>query len=586
MKAMINRNFWNSVFTKSVLIFILIIIPLYGLSAFIYNWGINTVKDGIISTTQSQVNYYLNDLDAEIQRIQDQQISFMTDTYLNELSVFYNTYSEIEKVELELLIQQRLNSIKSSSSYIGAVDIYIQPIDLTISTTSIMHGMSDNLKSAYSAGSLSFGLNLWGGRPVLAAQYPYVSTNASNPAIFTVFTELSSGELEKALVKLDDDNKSASFLINENQGLFISQYPADETLKEMVINQARSSANGYFTVVIANQSFLVIYAASAELNIILAKCISESALFGKLNTYRAMFWMLTLMAFIIAFIYSNILYRNIHKPMKKIIWALHKVEAGDFKIRIDHSRHDEFQYLYERFNTMTESLGELIDQTYRQKILVQNSELKQLQSQINPHFLFNSFFTLKKMAMNGEIELIEDFAEQLGDYFQFITRNTADETPLPREVEHARVYAEIQARRFSNRIHVVFEALPGKFEDVIVPRLIIQPLLENAFEHGLKNKLKDGLLKLEFVEAGNDLSVIVEDNGAELKDSDIEELRQKIYSINELTEITGIINIHRRLLIKYGIGGISISRSDMGGLKAVIHIPLEGIVHEQNINSR
>ena len=162
---------------------------------------------------------------------------------------------------------------------------------------------------------------------------------------------------------------------------------------------------------------------------------------------------------------------------------------------------------------MVKELKTLIEQSYKQKILVQRAEMKQLQSQINPHFLYNSFFILNTMARTEDYENIEKFTEQLGRYFQFITRSAADEVPLEKEVEHARVYTEIQAMRYSNRIKAYFEELPEEFWGIVVPRLILQPIIENAFEHGLGMVKKNGILTVSFEKLQNGLHIIIENNG-------------------------------------------------------------------------
>ena len=141
--------------------------------------------------------------------------------------------------------------------------------------------------------------------------------------------------------------------------------------------------------------------------------------------------------------------------MKKLVSAFKRVETGELKFSIQHNASDEFQYLYTRFNAMLEYINNLIDQVYTQKIMSQKAELKQLQSQINPHFLFNSFFILQRMIQSEDKENAINFCGFLGQYFQYVTRNSIDEMPFYKEVQHARNYLEIQAIRFSN-IYIEF----------------------------------------------------------------------------------------------------------------------------------
>jgi len=225
---------------------------------------------------------------------------------------------------------------------------------------------------------------------------------------------------------------------------------------------------------------------------------------------------------------------------------------------------------------MVLKLGELIDQVYKQKIYAQRAELKQLQSQINPHFLYNSFFIISRMARLGDCDNIKVFAEHLGNYYQFITRNSTDEVPLIREIEHARTYAEIQAMRFSNRIRVEFGNLAEQYWNIQVPRLIIQPIIENAFEHGLKDKEENGLVRVDFFILSNGLCIVVEDNGTYIGDAELDNLNKTLQNESEIVKSTGIINVHRRIQLRFGKdSGLVIKHSKLGGLRVEMRIILE-----------
>jgi two-component system sensor histidine kinase YesM len=268
----------------------------------------------------------------------------------------------------------------------------------------------------------------------------------------------------------------------------------------------------------------------------------------------------------------------------KLVDAFKEVEQGNLDISADHRGSDEFAYLFRGFNSMVNQLKRLIDQVLKQKILAQRSELKQLQSQINPHFLYNSFFILHGMVLQRDYENLEKFSRQLGSYYQFLTRSTSDEIPLQREVEHARTYAEIQARRFRNRIRLEFGDLPEDRHELVVPRLIIQPLLENAFEHGLRNKISDGVVSVRFVSEPERFAISVADNGDEIDEQMIVGMRDLLapdggtleaLERSGFTEHTGLANVHRRLQLKFGKdSGLRLRLGEAGGLEAELVIVL------------
>uniref|UniRef100_UPI00258028BC sensor histidine kinase n=1 Tax=Sellimonas sp. TaxID=2021466 RepID=UPI00258028BC len=268
------------------------------------------------------------------------------------------------------------------------------------------------------------------------------------------------------------------------------------------------------------------------------------------------------------------IYRLVHRPLVQLINAFREVEKGNFKVQIDNMNSPDFAYLYHAFNEMTKKLNQLIEKDYTQKLLLQKAELKQLQAQINPHFLYNSFFMLQRMIQTENIEDAQNIANALGLYFRYLTRNSMDHVTLAEEYEHAKNYAYIQGLRFTGRIRIDFEQLPDGFESIVVPKLILQPILENAFNYGLANKIKDGICQVCFYPSGDLLRIDIEDNGEELTDQKLRQLTQNLMKVREPgsdLEMSGILNIQRRLIIFSNThDSLHVSRSSLGGLKVSI----------------
>lgn len=266
----------------------------------------------------------------------------------------------------------------------------------------------------------------------------------------------------------------------------------------------------------------------------------------------------------------------IHKPLYQLTEAFEEVENGNFSITINDQHNTDFSYLFRAFNNMTGRLSRLIEQDYNQKMLLQKAELKQLQAQINPHFLYNSFFMLQRMIKTELMEEACEMSNALAVYFRYLTRNHMDNVTLETEYEHAKTYAYIQGLRFEGRIRIEFEDLPSDFKNLSVPKLILQPLLENAINYGLNNKMETGLLRVHFLYSENSLNIIVEDNGEELSDETLKTLKEKL-DISQKTstdcEMTGLLNIQRRLSIFSDYTySLQIDRSSLGGLCVCISL--------------
>ena len=147
---------------------------------------------------------------------------------------------------------------------------------------------------------------------------------------------------------------------------------------------------------------------------------------------------------------------------------------------------------------------------------------------------------------------------------------------LKQEAEHAGIYTELQAMRFQGRITVSYEDLPEKVRNITVPKLILQPVIENAFEHGLRNKVSDGSLTVKFIQIDNGVSITVEDNGDELDNDKLNKLKNDLTNDDPNIELTGLLNINKRIRMTYNNNsGVSVERAESGGLRVVILIITE-----------
>lgn len=567
----------KTIFKRLIISFICILLPIYILSIIIYNWGIKTLRNEISNSMTVQVSFYLDGLEKEVQRIRTLQYDCVSDDNLNKLAAIPESLNNIEKMQNILRLQQRLNAIKNSSEYIEDVFAMIPAIAKKISPLTVYSfDRKEYERFKYIPLLPDAQMMNIDGRIFLSVTYPFLSLNSKKDPIFIIGIELSKDKMEEALGRMTSNGEERMVLINSSTRSVIATKYDDvfaDAIQGFVNNHMFTAEKGTETIVIENKPYLAVYTVSEYLGSVLCKYIPEDAVFKSLRKYQGWFILLTCVAFAIIIIYSLYMYQFIHKPLSNLARSFQQVENGNLNIHIVHQHDDEFRYIYRRFNAMVEKLNTLIDQVYKQQILAQKSELKQLQSQINPHFLYNSFFILNTMARIGDNETLERFTEQLGEYFQFITRNAADEVSLSREVNHARVYTEIQTMRFSNRIRVEFDDLPEEYSNRMVPRLILQPIIENAFEHGLESKSENCLLAVKFLKTQEVFQILVEDNGDKIDDDGLAKIQNKLTENDNDLEITGMMNIHQRIQLKYGKkSGLHIDRSEMGGLKVTVSI--------------
>ncbi|MBU3113338.1 sensor histidine kinase [Clostridium lacusfryxellense] len=567
----------NSIFAKLVLTFMLIMIPVFILGISIYYWAVNTVKEEIAKNSSAQVSYYIENLNKEIERIKILQFDALTDNNLNDLVIKGEIIQPYERYGYMQGVFPRLQAIKNSSVYIKHVRAHVYSIGKTytenFSEEEIDLDRYETFKKARFSKTKFFYLN----------NKLYLNTAFSEKVLnkqpfFAIEIELDETAIKDALSQFNSFSDEGAFLLDLDQKFTIQSADNKEILdkcKEFVTSHYNVSTVATNTITLHKRNYFVTYCYSDKLNLSLIAFMSQDRVFKPLIKYKLWASILLITSLILIALYCMYTFRLIKKPMEKLVNAFRTVENGDLSVRVEHSSSDEFKYLYGRYNAMVDNLQTLIDQVYKQKILAQNAQLKQLQAQINPHFLFNSFFILQRMVKGGEQYNAIRFCSQLGKYFRFITRSASDEVPLLKEVEHAKSYTDIQVMRFCNRISVQFDELPDKYNEILVPRLILQPFIENAFEYGLEDKVSNGLLTVKFSEFEEVLIVSIEDNGCGIQEEKLKKLQSDLYESEVAIETTGIINIHRRLQLKFSsASGVNISKSDMGGIKVAIRIDL------------
>lgn len=576
MKLWRDLSLRHSIFIRLITTFLLIVTPIFIFSFYVYNWNVQTARQDISQSAETQVSTYMSDLENEIERMKLLLYDFINDAHLNRLSVAWTTLGNVKRTESVNLVRERLFTIQNSSSYIRNVSAHIPSTGISISAEDGAYSFNEqrynNVRNEFGRGAK---IIVWNNQLHISAS-KLSGTKGAEP-LFVVEIELDAARLREALQQFNTYDGSGSIFVVDNSD-FELRTGSDinvnrdwlSTSTEMArIHEAQSAS-----MKIEGERYLFTKAVSGHLGLTIYKYIPEQAVLQPIERFYMWAWIFVLAALLIIVVYTMSTYKFIHKPLLTLVKSFRRMEHGDLNIEIKHRSNDEFRYLYNRFNHMVSNLRHLIDKVYKQEIMTQRAELKQLQSQINPHFLYNSFFILNTMARTKDLESVERFSLQLGEYFQFITRNASDDIPLHQEIHHARIYTNIQAFRFSRRIKVQFDELPQEMEQLAVPRLIVQPIIENSFEHSLEKMEKGGQLVISFAATEQEWLIVVEDNGNKLDDEQLERLAQALKHAESAIEMTGLLNIHRRLVLNYSnSGGLRVTRSKLGGLRVEICMP-------------
>jgi two-component system sensor histidine kinase YesM len=277
-------------------------------------------------------------------------------------------------------------------------------------------------------------------------------------------------------------------------------------------------------------------------------------LFYRIQLVSMQIFLFTLCIVFITAVCVNLIFRHIFRHLDYLIEKIQcfgsgELPACDVKCYDYENRQDEIGQLHRSFDDMTHSVKVLRDENYDKQLLVRDSTIKMLQQQINPHFLYNTLDTINWMAQKYGAEDISVMVRSLGNLFRASIADQKDIIPLSEELKVLDNYIRIQQIRFEDRLHFELET-PEKISRIFVPKLCIQPLVENALKHAMEDTDEMCQIRVIIQEMEMDYQIKVTNTGSQFES----DLLQKI----ENREITpqgsgvGLLNINSRLKLLYG----------------------------------
>ncbi len=287
-------------------------------------------------------------------------------------------------------------------------------------------------------------------------------------------------------------------------------------------------------------------------------------------------WISVLIAFSAALILTWFLLLDVVRPFHRLSLAINRLGQGDFTTRIAERRKDEFGHLYQSFNSTAAQLELLIQEAYVQRLARRQSELEFLQAQINPHFLYNTLDCIYRLIMGGDHEEGGKAIINLSRLFRLSLGRGPAIVNIKSAIEQLSHYINLQQLRHGDRIQVEIRIEP----DILryqIPKLLLQPIVENAFIHGLEPKQGNGLLSIIGLRENNTIHFIISDNGIGLNQEQLLKSQADL-SDTATKKAHGMVNVHRRLKLAYGEEwGITLSANPDGGLRVDIRWPAQEI---------
>lgn len=320
---------------------------------------------------------------------------------------------------------------------------------------------------------------------------------------------------------------------------------------------------------------------------------------------KAAFINILLLAVSLLVIIAATIWISIHitEPIRKLVGLMSQVKSGRMTVDISSTRKDEIGILHRRFGSMMNTINDLFLQEYKLKLANRTNQLRALQAQVNPHFLNNALQTIGTLALEHNMKRIYSLISALARMMRYSMYNTDKPVKLGTELDHIKDYVELQKERFENLFDFRYD-VDESTVDILIPKMLVQPLVENYFKHGMNRLADDNYIRVSTRRLSKDVvQIIVEDNGNGMPEDKLAVLQEQIQQLEELDleqlEVSdsdnidsaehgiGLINIVTRMRLYYrDKSGFSMENIHPHGFRVVLTIHVEGEPEDEGVDRR
>ena len=586
----------------TLIVTLLLIIPVAALCAYY----IETFQVSLTNEAENNMQTALLRMETNIENSVNQAISILDEfRYKQELSYFLDDKNHLSEKEINFYISS-IQSERSNIKYIYSgkfnnIGIYSSNEQISQEKASDFHYYMRDLekKPYYDEIITNDSDTVFGAIRITDMRSAALETKNLNiqetgslvlpiyRKIYNLNTNELAGvvELDIDVIKLADkqalemeDSDINSLLLTPEKTLLFSTEKMEKELEEQV-KSAIQGKKGSADLNFGHEKYMLIYNTSETAGVVKAVLLPTEDMMKYVQDKAIKIIIITVVCLAILVIITYCIMNNMLKRLVILDQMMGKVGEGDFKVEItDNGKiEDEVSRITKTFNKMASRLEQVIDEKVEGEKTKKDAELRALQAQINPHFLYN---TLENMRMQCEIDGFDSISESLsvlGELFRYSVSWGGNEVPFEMEWKNLKDYLHIMSMRFEGLTCNL--SIDGSIKDATVPKLILQPLVENSFNHGFKNKLPPWELSIKAYHESGKLIICIEDNGTGIEEERMKRVQSclkenKPFRNHESQRTSiGVINVKQRIdmLCKEG-SGLEIENKTPEGIRIVIQI--------------
>ncbi len=581
----IRDRFSQNIQTRLTGYFLLILLPLVIISLFAVERSRDILYEQAVGRTEMALSSAMNHFDLALQNVEEISTLIAGDPGMNELLNKNSTnFSPQSIVDFSHILEQLSNSV-SVNRFVSQITVYHRASNMFISThyggkkltaetqqewlveaarrngTGISYVMSE----APVAEGITFGqMTNTDSISLIRTMDLYNSERQSNLLVVS----FNKSKLLNIIKTLLPSENSRIALLNERGEVVVETgrvYQEDITEKDMTVTIDSDYSTWRLELV---QPKSELYKETDQLRLFTVAIIALSIL--------------------LAIIISWVVYSGIASPVLKLSRGMKRLSSGELNIHVDTKRKDEFGFLIQSFNKMAVVQKHLIEDHYEQQLRLTTTELKFLQSQINPHFLYNTLDSIYWTAKNYDADEISEMVMNLSKFFRLSLNKGRQVFTIEESITHLHYYLRIQQLRFMDNFTVDYQ-ISEESKGVPILKLLLQPLVENAIIHGMEGKSSGGSLVISSrIEKGNMVIISVQDNGPGISEERLRYIQHELEMMGSrsvpassqdeehVKDLFGLRNVLGRMKLYYGREADLTVHSVAGeGTTVTISIPLE-----------
>lgn len=583
------RNIYDNLRIKHKLFLLVSLIMVISFSFTVtgLQYAFNVYDEQLYQKSSQVLFMSSNNIENEMKKIEELSFDITADVEIqNSLDLMRKRPLEYERFRIRTAIIDRLLDYAGSQKYIRSIHLFdVNGEEYTAGNRRI--AIAPQIKQTITQETKqAMGANLWI-RPdqredsLIAAREVRMYRNLSFDHLGTLMIRIDVGKMVRNFSDVQDGEMiimSGADLIYPNS----SKFPLEQ------VHLTSAERKGYHIETVGGQKYFMAYIQSPYTNWTYFNAIPFNQIFERIVAIKYFVLFGFILMFTLVVILGVRFARGITSPIENLVDSIRHVQKGDFdkaEAQIHDSdafKMDEVGLLQRNFNLMIQRINELITENYAKQLTIKETEFKALQAQINPHFLYNTLESINWLAKVNQQPQISKMVESLG----FLLRNSISlKEPIITVEEELQIvlhYVTIQTYRFEERLDFHFD-LPQEIRSCCIPKLTLQPLLENAIHYALEPMIDPCKIAIRAEQTPDGFVIMVEDNGPGMEASYLEKLQRG--EVRTRGQGIGLKNIEDRIKLTFGESyGIRIESEPGKGTRVSVILPYEkGGNHVQGI---